>query len=264
MKLFSLARFWMSLALIIIILIICYFIIAGHITPMTNDAFIQSYAVKVSPQVPGRITKIYVKNNQLVNKGDLLFKIYQPPYRYAALHAEANLVATENKVAELKASISQTEALIAERKSNLETAKQHYQELSTLAKAGYVSASQMLDVNQRVADTQAQLAQAIQSLNAAKQNLGSEINGVNVHIKQAQTALATAQLNLKETKVYAPAPGTIVNLHTYVGNYANQGEIQMSIVSQKGWWIQANYEENNLSNIKIGQSALISINMYPG
>ena len=108
-------RRWIISILIVCLIIAALFITAGHKTPMTNDAIVRAYVIKISPQVPGRIEKLYVKNNQMVKEGDPLFQIYQPPYLYALQKAKAELALTKSEVKMLESEISTAKALIKER-----------------------------------------------------------------------------------------------------------------------------------------------------
>lgn len=264
MKQLSSPKKWLGWLFLILVVFLLYFLVADHLTPMTNDAYVRAYVVQVTPQVSGHVTEVTVKNNQEVKAGQPLLKIFQPPYFYALEQAKAKLVATRDKVSGLRDEIAKTQALIEQRKANLDVAQKHYLEYSQLAKSGFVSHSRMLDITKSVADDKAALTTAEQALAQARQNLGSQVDGENVHILHAKAALAVAQINYKNTIVRAAHAGQVVNLHTETGNYAQVGSVQMAIVTDNSWWVQANVKENNLARIKLGQKALVSLAMYPG
>ncbi|MCD6047291.1 MAG: secretion protein HlyD family [Gammaproteobacteria bacterium] len=246
-------------------LIVIYFIIANHVTPNTNDASVQAYVVQVTPQVSGRISEVFVKNNQTVEKNQPLFQIEKAPFEYALQGAQADLVSAEDEASQLKAAIQFNQAVIKQREIDLETAQAHYDEYSALAKKGVISKSLMLDKIQQLIDNRALLAQAKQNLIEAQQKLGPEQGGVNIQVKRAQATLNTAALNLQETTVHAPEKGKVTNFNTSVGDYATAGSSQMALITENNkWWIQANFEENNLSHIEISKRVLVSLKMYPG
>jgi multidrug resistance efflux pump len=170
-------------------------------------------------------------------------------------------------VAGLKEATDKARESIAAAQADLVTAQEHYSELHTLRKTGFVSQSRMTDASKTLADSRARLAQAKQSLRVALFALGGSVNqpiNDNIHVKLAVAERDLAKLHLSETTVRAPYAGQIVNLHTAVGNYANKGSAQMTVVERNAWWVQANIKENNLAGVQVGNKALVSLSLYPG
>lgn len=263
MKQSSFKRSVKIVALIVLLLII-YFIISDHLTPNTGKAYVRNYIAQIAPQVSGQITKIYVHNNEIVKKGQPLFEIDRRPYEYAYQSAEANLENTQHTIKQVQAQISALEANINEKQNDLQTAQTYYDRYSVLAKKGFVSQDTLLDYHQRLIDDKAALRQTQQALIAEQQKLGQESDGRNVHLEQAQAQLKSAKYNYDQTIVRAPDAGKIINLLVTVGNYAQAGVTQFSLVTKSNWWVEANFTENNLHRIELKQTAWVSLSMYPG
>lgn len=255
---------WLLVVVAIIVMLIIYFVIAAHITPNTQDAYARTYVAEVSSQVSGKITNIYIQNNQTVKKSTLLLRIDPRPYRYAYEAAVSNLGVTKDNIAALKAQVKEAESTIMQRKVDLSTAKTHLQEIQALAKNGYATTADLIDKRRGVADAQSALQSAQDQLVRVRERLGETIDGVNVHIMQAQSAVNQALFNLNSTTVYAPVDGTILNFHLAVGNYANPGQVLLALVQSSNWWVIANIRENCLARVKTNQKAWVSLSMYPG
>ena len=73
-------RFLVVILLILIVTLIAYYALSDRFTPFTNNAFVQAYVVQVAPQVEGQVTAVYVKENDIVSNGQLLFEIDVPQF----------------------------------------------------------------------------------------------------------------------------------------------------------------------------------------
>ena len=88
----------------------------------------------------------------------------------------------------------------------------------------------------------------------AKQQMGVE-GEENPKFQSAHAVLRKAKLDLTRTKIHAPSQGGITNLQVDVGHYASPGTPLMTFISVDDVWIQANFRENSVANIKPGDSA---------
>ncbi len=255
---------WLLVVVTIIVLLIIYFVIAAHITPNTQNAYARTYVAEVSSQVSGKITHIYIQNNQPVKKGMALLQIDPRPYRYAYDVAISNLGVTRDHIAGLKAQIQQNQSTIMQKQVDLATAQTHLQEIQALAKNGYATTADLIDKRQAVADNQAALQAAKDELKNTIEQLGESIDGVNIHIVQAKAKVANALFNLNSSTIYAPVDGTVINFHLAVGNYANPGQTLLAVAQSNSWWVIANIRENCLARIKTNQKVWVSLSMYPG
>ncbi|GAL13669.1 multidrug resistance efflux pump [Vibrio astriarenae] len=110
---------------------------------------------------------------------------------------------------------------------------------------------------------QANLNAAEASLVQAKQALGPEGND-NPQILAALAELEQAQLNLQKTKVLAPSKGIVTNLQLTVGQRASAGSPVLTFIDPRGVWIAAQFRENSLEHVKVGQTVKIVLDALPG
>lgn len=230
--------------------------------PETDDAYVQAHIVNIAPRVSGHVAKTYVQNNQSIQSGQLLFQLDPSTYQAALAKAQGALEQTIQSVNALEKHMQSAKANLAERQAQLTNAKKHYQRIHALVKNGSVSAAQGDDATSKLHVAKAAYVAAQNQLAEAKQKLG-KLDDRNAQIKEAKAVVKQAQLNLKYTKIYAPAKGKIANYSLRVGDEVAAGQSYFALVETGYWWAEANFKETDLTRIRPGQTAHIRIDMYP-
>ncbi|MBQ8460740.1 HlyD family secretion protein [bacterium] len=217
----------------------------------TDDAYIETTTVNVSPKVSGQIEEVYVKDNQFVKEGDLVAVIDSADYKVRLEQADANYE-------KLKFDQSNAKANLTASQSNIELAKKDLERYKNLYEQGAVS-KQTLDAAQVKYDN----AQA--GLTQAQQALFSNSDGRTVadaNLRTAKAAKDKAELDLSYTKVYAPQSGTVSSRRVEKGMYVTAGSPLFTLVPEEVW-VVANFKENQLRDMKPGQAVDIKIDTYP-
>jgi multidrug efflux system membrane fusion protein len=222
--------------------------------PRTEDAQVRANVIGVAPQVGGTITAIFVKDNQLVHKGDLLFELDSRPYAAEAEKAKAQLALTELEIQAYKDQIAAAEAQLKQSEAKAAYAVDYAKRVQALVGNLYVT----VDKNQ-LAQTEAitatdKVAQDKAALERARNLLGEQ-GDVNVRRVAAQAALRDSELKLSYCKVYATCDGYVTNLQITPGAYAAVGEQIFSLVDRKIWYVLANFRETDLKRMRPGMSA---------
>jgi hypothetical protein len=222
--------------------------------PRTEDAQVRANVIGVAPQVGGTITQIYVKDNQLVHKGDLLFELDSRPYAAEAEKAKAQLALTELEIQAYKDQITAAEAELRQSQAKAAYAVDYAKRVQALVGNLYVT----VDKNQ-LAQTEAvtatdKVAQDQAALEKAKNLLGDK-GDINVRRTAAEATLRDAELKLSYCKVYATCEGYVTNLQITPGAYAAVGEQIFSLVDKKIWYVLANFRETDLKRMRPGMSA---------
>jgi multidrug resistance efflux pump len=198
-----------------------------------------------------------------VKIGDLLFEIDPRPLELAVEEARARRDQTRQDVDAAQAAVRAAEAEVANRDALLLYARQYIDRIKPLAGNNYLSKDRLDEAATQLRATEAQLQQAQHNLVVAQRTLGDP--GVaNAKLRSAEAALATAELNLAYTRVYAPRNGLITNLNLPVGTYVTAGQQVFAVIDTDSWWFSANYKENALERVRPGQPAEITLNAYPG
>lgn len=247
----------------IIALWVIYIIIDNQYTPSTKDAYLSSKTIEIAPQVSGRIIKLFVKNHQQVKAGDPLFFIDPATYQYDLQQAQSDLQSAKLKYQQLITNIAQAKTRITLKKAALENAADLYHQIKTLKNKGDISTTRFNLVQAQFLEAKANLLDEQQNLDKATQELGQISKGRNHLIELAEARVANAKIALEETKVYAPLNGYLTNIEIGKGTYGRSGETLLTLIANSQWWVVANYRENNLSRVKLGDKAYVSFAFLP-
>lgn len=236
---------------IIVALIGIYLINDAYHFQSTDDAYVETTTVQVAPKITGQVVEVYVTDNQRVKEGDLVAKIDDADYKVRLAQAEAKyeraLLNQKNAKANLSAS-----------KSNIDVAKKDLERYKNLYADGAVS-KQTLDSAQAKYD--AALANLTSSEQAVMSGGGSKV--ADAEIKELKALKDMAALNLSYTNVYAPQNGTVASRRVEKGMYVQTGA-PLFVIVPDNVWVVANYKENQLQHMKVGQPVDIKIDTYPG
>lgn len=255
-------------ALPVVLVIGGYYYVTGGQTMSTDNAYIGADVVGVSTDVSGLVASIEVKENQLVKKGDVLFRLKPDSFQIALQGAKAQLGVARNQILNLQASYKQTLAEIAQAEADLpyfQTSFDRQQSLinsSAASKAVFDSAKHDLDAaQQKVSVAKAQAASTLAQI-GGDANQPVEQNPTYL---QAKAAVDDAQRQLDDTVVRASFDGVVTNVNSLqVGAYLAAAQQGFSLVSSDNMWIAASPKETELTYVKPGQKVSISVDTYPG
>jgi membrane fusion protein (multidrug efflux system) len=250
------------------LLIAVYFYLTSGRYEGTDDAYVQTASVAVSSNVAGRVQEVDVRDNQTVHKGDVLFKIDDAPLRIAVEEAEAQLSSARLQVESLKASYRQRQAELESARQTLAYQQREADRQQRLFTAG-ISSQLQVDRAVHALDTaRTELAGADQQVRAVLANLGGDPNiPLERHpaVQQAQALLDRARLNLSYTVIKAPTEGIVTRVEQLqAGTYISASAPVFALVVSGDTWIEANFKENQLANMRVGQPAEVQVDSYPG
>ena len=235
----------------VILLIVGGFIIYDVIHyQSTDDAYVETTTVQVAPKVSGEVVAVYITDNQFVKEGDIVAEIDDADYKIKLAQAEARYERALLNQKNAKANFSATNSEIAVAKKDLE----RYQNLYN---AGAVS-KQTLD------NAQAQYDRAKARLTSAEEALlsSSKSKVADAEIKELKALRDMAKLNLSYTKVRAPQSGTVSSRRVEKGMYVQTGA-PLFVLVPENVWVVANFKENQLNGMKVGQPVEIKVDTYP-
>ncbi|WP_136798490.1 MULTISPECIES: HlyD family secretion protein [Desulfosediminicola] len=254
---------WIRAAIVLCLLILVCYVLADKFTPYTANARLEAFVVPIVPQVSGHITEVTVSNNSRVEEKQILAVVDRANYNLAVQRAKTELQqATQSSEADV-AAVTTAQAKVTEAEANLANAEVKGKRIIGLAAKGAASQSRADDARSRIAASRAKLASARSELSKAKSQLGYAGED-NAKVQSALIALESAQLDLSRSYIRAPSEGIITNLLIDVGHYASIGTPLMTFISTKLIWIQANFRENCLMNIRPGNTVDIVLDSAPG
>lgn len=252
-----------QIVLIAVAFVFIWYVIADRHAPWSDQARVQTYVIPVVPQVSGRIVDVNVEKDQVVEAGDVLFRIDPSDYELAVESAESSLELAGQEIGAGVATVVTAQAQLVVAETNLEHIQAQSARVFELEKKQVFSKSEGDKARAAIKQGKAQVRSAEAGLEKAKQALGAEGDN-NPRIRSAMAKLKKAQLDLSRTIVLAPSLGGITNLQVDTGYYANAGQPVMTFVEFDNIWLQVNLRENNLANIEIGNSVEISLDVQPG
>ena len=244
----------------------------------TNNAYVRGSVTAVSPRVGGYVQKVLVRDFDNVKAGQPLVEIDPAPYRAKVAQAEAGLAGQQaalNKTAQDKASAlavsKANQAAIDNARAQLDRARREWQRIQAVS-ADAVSQSSRDAAQTAVKQAEAGLKQAQEQYAVAQQNIintgvgrggGFTTASIVDPFANAQALLDLAKQDLGHTVIYAPASGKLGEVSVKQGQLVSAGTQLMSVVPPERWII-ANIKETDMANVKIGQSASVSIDALGG
>lgn len=226
--------------------------------PGTDDATIDGEVVHVAPLVGGRIIELAVHEDQLVHKGDLLFRIDPVPYQINVAAAEANLDVARATVGSKKRFVATqrwntdiaTEQ-ISRAKENLALSQRTQERLGPLAAKGYIPQQQFDQAKVATQDATTSLAQTEKQQRAAESAVDTD-DAVVASVRAAAAALANTRRALSDTEVRAPHDGRIVGLTISTGEVVAPSQALFTLINAEEWFATANFREIDLNRIEPG------------
>ena len=254
----------------------------------TDDAQIEKNINPIIPRVSGYVTKVFVKDNQLVKKGDTLFTIDNSDYLVKVEDAKAALVAAEAGFAVAKADVGTADATtsvsdanarssagsIEAAKIRLNRATNDFDRYNNLYKNHTITKQQFEQAEASKLEAQAQLNVLQQQQKASNYQKTVAVSRANVsgkqtkvaeaNISRAKAALDAANLNLSYTAVIAAIDGQVSKISIQEGQYLQPGQSLFYIISNTNVWIVANFKETQVDKMIEGQKVSIKIDAFPG
>ncbi|GAA4657546.1 HlyD family secretion protein [Bartonella pachyuromydis] len=219
---------------------------------ITDNAAIKGDVTLVSSQISGVIARIYVQDYQRVEKGMLLFELDAALFRQQLARAQAVLDSKNAKLASviLQAQILQGEVNAAE--AELARSKAFSNVLPENKKLGFGDSSNI------VSRPLSQLLTALETKRQLQKQLDLERQSLQSEVAGAKVGVELAKLNLDRTKILSPKTGYIGLVGARVGQYILPGAQLVSVISDD-IWIIANYKETQLSQMRVGQPVIFSV-----
>ncbi len=216
----------------------------------TDDAYIESDLIQIAPRVSGQIKAIYIEDNRKIKEGDLVAKIDDTDYKIRLEQAQA---AYEKALYSQKVAKAKLTAI----NSEINLAKKDLERYKNLYNAGAVSMQTLDSARTKYDNTKAKLLAAEEDILSSSND---KVADANLRVLKAQRDQAA--LNLEYTNIKAPNSGTVTNRNVEKGKYVQTGQPLFAIVTDK-IWIEANFKENQIGNMKPGQDVIIKIDAYP-
>jgi membrane fusion protein (multidrug efflux system) len=269
--------------LLVLLVIVAVWFFATHwdtwtgqaVVQSTDDAYLESDVVPLSARVPGLVRSVNVNDNEIVRKGQVLVEIEDDDYRASLAQADASLLQGRATMAVLEHQRSQqsatidaseagvTSATAAATLSHIDAVRQH--DLLTQGHYASQQAVDQADAGDKQA-TAARVQQRAQSTVArrALDALDAQVAVQLAVVAELKAADDLARINLGYTRIRAPGDGMVGTLQVRPGQYMAVGAQAVSLVALPRIWVLANFKETQMTNVRVGERATVSIDAFPG
>ncbi|WP_027579035.1 HlyD family secretion protein [Bradyrhizobium sp. Ai1a-2] len=246
----------------------------GRFLVSTDDAYVKADNTTIAPKVSGYLSAVLVGDNERVKAGQVLARIDDRDFKVALNQAKADVEAARAAVTSKRAQLDVQQAVIEAAQATLDVdtatqtfAAQENKRYTDLATTGYGSVQNAQQAQSRNASAQAAVQRDIANLASARRQvelLKAEITQAIAATARAEAIEQQAELNLGYTTITAPIDGVVGNRTLRVGQYVQAGTQLMSLVPATGAYVVANFKETQLTDVRKGQKADISVDMFPG
>ena len=234
----------------------------------TDNAYVRQAILPVSADVSGRITEVVAQENQLVEAGDVLFRIDDEPYRIALDQADASLAAARLQAEQLRSAWVTAQGRLDAAEQVLDLRRRDYERQQELATRGVISTTALDDGQLTVQAAENEVTLAGLAVTQAAAALGGDPEREPDSLPSVRAAISAregAERALAHTVIRAPAGGIVSQTASLnVGQYIGTGTMVASLVESGASWIEANFKETQIAALHPGQPVTIDIDAYDG
>lgn len=263
-----LVRWALFLLLPIVLIAGGYVYVTGGAVMSTDNAYLQADKVGVSTDVSGIVQAIEVHDNQPVKAGDVLFTLDDQPFRLALQRAEAQVGITRNDLNALKANYRDMQEQIRQAHADVEFYDREFRRQQDLTRQQYAAQATFDTARHNLTTAQQKVASLEQQLAAIAANLnGDPDQPIEQHPRylEAIAQRDEAARELAHTSVRAPMDGVVTQVPSLQpGQYLESATPAFSLVATDHMWIEANPKETELTYVRPGQTATVTVDTYPG
>ena len=237
-----------------------YFFIKGF--EETEDAYVSGNQVMVSAQVAGNISKINVDNMDPVQAGDVLLELDDTNAKLSFEQAKSNLANAVRQVSQLNYTVKQLKSAVRANEITLAQAQGNLNRRVQLVKDGAIDKESFQHAKEAVELAKANLTTSQNQLGANQALLLDGPLSEQPQIQSAVSNLKQAWLNLERTKIRSPIKGYVARRNAQVGQAVSVGGALMAVVTTDQMWLDANFKETQLTQMRIGQPVEIHFDLY--
>ncbi len=241
-----------------------YWLLHGRWHESTDDAYVGGNLVQITPQVAGTVLAIYADDTDYVKNGQTLVALDKADARVGLDQAEAQLAKTVRSVRALRANSTEGEANVAQRRAELRKAEQDFARRRSVEASGAVSGEELQHAVDAMNAARAALAAAQHQLAAQR----AQVDRTDVHdhpdVLAAAARVREAFLAFSRTELPAPTAGFVARRSVQIGQRVAPGNVLMTVAPLEDVWVDANFKENQLANLRPGQPVELLADAYGG
>ncbi len=259
-------RLGFSLGTLVAGAVTAWLLLGGGDSVHTENAYIKADIIALATDVNGIVAEVPIQANEPVKQGQLLVRLEDTPFRLAVAEAEAQLNQVRNQLLAKRADYAEAAAALEQAHQDAAYSRRQLARNEKLG-AVAVSEAQLDDSRQALQQARAKIAINREKLSS----LAAELGGDNTtpleqqaDLKVAQARLDRALYQLSQTRIEAKVDGIIANEVPNVGEMVPAGFSLINMLSAEQTWVEANLKETQIAGVRPGQTAVVTIDAYPG
>ena len=253
-----------SIFIIIGVLWAAFFVLVLQIRERTDDAYINGNKVVISAQVSGTVIAVLTDDTQMVTAGQVLVRLDPIDAETGLARSASALGQIVRQVRQERANADQFDSMIATRKLELARAQADFAKRQPLLAEHAIAGEEVRHAEESVALARAALVQAERQAAAAH----TLVDGANVEdnpsVLQAKAAYRDVWITAQRNSVVAPVTGYVAERSVQLGQHVQAGQALMTVIPLNALWVDANFKEGQLRNLRIGQPAAVRSDLYGG
>jgi membrane fusion protein (multidrug efflux system) len=238
--------------------------LVGRYSVSTDNAYVGGNVVQITAQVAGTVVAIGADDTQFVKAGHTLVQLDKADAEVALQQAESQLAKAVRDVRNLFAASGQQEANVQVRQADFAKATEDLARRRRLASSGAISGEEVQHAEDALKSARAALMAAQQQLAATRALVDRTTVDKHPDVQRAAAALKEAFINYARTSLPAPIAGFVAKRNVQLGQRVSPGTPLMAVIPLEQVWVDANFKEAQLADIRIGQPAKLTADLYGG
>jgi len=234
----------------------------GRWNESTDDAYVNGNVVEITPLATGTVVSIGADDGDLVHEGQTLVSFDPSDALVGLQSAEANLARTVRQVRGLFSNVDGMKAQVAAQKSEVQKAQDNYTRRKSLAAGGAISLEELSHARDDLSSARSALRNAEQQLDTSRALVDNTAVVNHPDVMAAAAQLRQAYLAHARTTLIAPVTGYVAKRTVQLGQRVQPGTALMAVIPLNQLWIDANFKETQLHNMRIGQPVDIEADIY--
>ena len=241
-----------------------YWFFSARFYESTDDAYVASDVVQITSEIPGTVLGVRVDDTQRVTQGQVLIELDPADAKVRVAAAEADLARAVRQVRGLYAQADQLRAQVNARSTELKQAEDDYARRATLVSDGAVSGEEIAHSRDAITRVKSALEGARQQLDATTTQIEGTTIATHPEVLAASAKYHDAALALRRTTISAPINGVVAKRSVQLGQRIAPGSPLMAIVPLDDVWVDANFKEGQLRDVRAGQPVTLRADLYGG
>ncbi|MBX8590089.1 efflux RND transporter periplasmic adaptor subunit [Pseudomonas cichorii] len=234
----------------------------GRWSESNDNAYVNGNVVEITPLTTGTVISIGADDGDLVREGQVLIKFDPSDAEVSLQSAEANLAKVVRQVRGLYSNVDGMKAQLAAQRAEVQKAQDNYNRRRSLAASGAISQEELSHAKDDLTSAQSSLSNVQQQLASSVALVDDTVVSSHPDVKAAAAQLRQAYLADARTTVVSPVTGYVAKRTVQLGQRIQPGTATMAVIPLDQLWIDANFKETQLGNMRIGQPVEITSDLY--